>query len=266
MKAEVEKRARDALKQVKSGRDFAETAKLLSEDSSKDKGGDLGFFSEGQMVRPFEEAAFSLKAGEISGVVESPFGFHIIKVEEIKDPVVRKLEDVKQEIALALVVEEKGAAVAKARATSLLEAAKAGQSLDALIAAESGKDPIPLKLDSTGSFARQGDFAPKLGNNKALADLAFSLTMDAPLAPNPVEIDGAYLVLKLKDRSEPNDVEFGFLKDQVRERLVNEKKQRVLEGWTKRLREKAEVELHPLALSYDEDARSAARGGRDFGL
>lgn len=266
LKVEAQKKAREALKQVKSGRDFAEAAKALSEDSTKDKGGDLGFFSEGQMVRPFEQAAFALKPGEISDLVESPFGFHIIKVEEIKEPVVRRLEDVKEEIARALVVEDKASEQAKARASLLLTAAKSAPTLAAALAAEGGASAVPLKAETTGSFARQGDFLPKIGNNKEVADLAFGLSMEAPLAPQPIEIDGAWLVLRLADKTEPNEAEFAVTKDQLIERLVNEKKQRVLEAWTKRLRERAEVEVHPLALSYDEEARSAARGGRDFGL
>ncbi|MDT7540379.1 MAG: peptidyl-prolyl cis-trans isomerase [Acidobacteriota bacterium] len=75
--------AQDVLKRARAGEDFGELAKQYSGDpGNKDKGGDLGWFKRGMMVKPFEDAAFNLKPGEISDVVETPFGFHIIKVEE----------------------------------------------------------------------------------------------------------------------------------------------------------------------------------------
>ncbi|MGH7717204.1 MAG: peptidylprolyl isomerase [Vulcanimicrobiaceae bacterium] len=73
---------------LKSGGDFAALAKQYSADpASKEKGGELGFFGHGQMVQPFDKAAFSLKVGQISQPVKSPFGYHIIQVEEKKPAV-----------------------------------------------------------------------------------------------------------------------------------------------------------------------------------
>jgi peptidyl-prolyl cis-trans isomerase C len=92
-------KATDVLKQVKSGKDFAALAKQHSQDpGSAVQGGDLGFFQQGQMVGAFERAAFALKPGEVSEIVETPFGFHIIKMAEKQSARTVPLDEVKPQI------------------------------------------------------------------------------------------------------------------------------------------------------------------------
>jgi parvulin-like peptidyl-prolyl isomerase len=79
---EVRGRADEVLKRVRAGEDFGELAKQFGGDSTKDKGGDLGWFKRGAMVKAFEDAAFALQPGQVSGVVETEFGYHIIKLDE----------------------------------------------------------------------------------------------------------------------------------------------------------------------------------------
>lgn len=84
-KAAARKKIEALLAQAKAGEDFAALAKSHSQDTTAAAGGDLGFFGRGSMVRPFEDAAFALRPGEISDAVETPFGLHIIKLEARHD-------------------------------------------------------------------------------------------------------------------------------------------------------------------------------------
>ncbi len=97
-KKKAKEKAEALLKEVKAGKDFAELAKASSTCPSSAQGGDLGPFKKGQMVPPFEQAAFALKPGEVSDVVETQFGFHIIKVTEKKDGKTTPLEEVQDKI------------------------------------------------------------------------------------------------------------------------------------------------------------------------
>ena len=93
-----EERAKKALQQIKGGTSFAEVAQEFSADSSKDNGGDIGFFSKGQVIPEFEEACRNLKVGEVSGVVKSSLGYHVILLTDRKPARERALEEVKDEI------------------------------------------------------------------------------------------------------------------------------------------------------------------------
>jgi peptidyl-prolyl cis-trans isomerase C len=98
-KADAKAKAQTTLKQVRAGGDFAALAQAQSQDQgSAQNGGDLGFFPKGQMNPQFEDAAFKLKAGAVRGVVETPFGFHIIKVHERRAPRTAPLTEVSGQI------------------------------------------------------------------------------------------------------------------------------------------------------------------------
>lgn len=98
-KAKAKKEANGILRKIKNGADFAEMARLHGTDGTKAKGGDLGWFSDGAMVPPFQEAVYgATKKGVLSKLVESQFGFHIIDVTEMKTDVVYKVAKVSLEI------------------------------------------------------------------------------------------------------------------------------------------------------------------------
>jgi peptidyl-prolyl cis-trans isomerase D len=101
--AKIRAQAEDLLKQLKAGADFAELAKKSSQDTaSAVKGGDLGWVSRGQMVKNFEDTVFTLKENELSGIVTTDYGFHIIQVLERQAPHLQTLDEVKSQIVTTL--------------------------------------------------------------------------------------------------------------------------------------------------------------------
>lgn len=97
-RADAQKKIREIQKKLQKGEDFATLAKALSEGPSKVKGGDLGYFSRGRMVKSFEDAAFALKTNEVSDIVETKFGYHLIKVTKKKPETIATFEDVKDKL------------------------------------------------------------------------------------------------------------------------------------------------------------------------
>ncbi|GAI18053.1 unnamed protein product, partial [marine sediment metagenome] len=109
---ETEEEANNLLLQLKEGlTDFAELAKEKSIGPSAPSGGDLGFFTRGQMVKEFEDAAFSLEPGEISDVVQTQFGYHIIKCEEKKEEYSPAFEEAKERISNTLRYQKENEAI-----------------------------------------------------------------------------------------------------------------------------------------------------------
>ena len=120
-KAEAKKKAEEVLAKAKAGENFSELAKEYSQDTvSAKNGGDLGFFKKGEMVKPFEEAAFSMKVGEISDLVESDFGYHIIKVTDKEDRQ-KTFDEVKETIRKTLQDEKCDAQVEKLKEEAKVE-------------------------------------------------------------------------------------------------------------------------------------------------
>lgn len=103
---EDEETAKEILNKLNNGSDFAELAKEYSLDGSASRGGNLGFFPRGRMVKPFEEAAFALQVGEISEPVKTDFGYHIIKVTNRQEAKTLSLEESKEDIRSTLLYQK----------------------------------------------------------------------------------------------------------------------------------------------------------------
>lgn len=115
-------KARELFEKVAYGTDFAELAKQNSKDpGSKDQGGDLGYFSRGQMVPQFEEAAFKLQKGEVSQPFETQFGWHILKVDDRRAGQVAPFDAVKDRIVGAIIHQKAQQVAADLRAKAKIE-------------------------------------------------------------------------------------------------------------------------------------------------
>ncbi|MGM0941165.1 MAG: peptidylprolyl isomerase [Bacillota bacterium] len=121
---EDEKTAKEVKKKVDDGGDFAKLAKEYSTDTgSAEQGGDLGYFSSGQMVPEFEDAAYSMKKGEVSDPVKTQHGYHIIKVNDIRDKEenIGKYGDVKEDLRRELLSQKMDATKAQEKIDNILK-------------------------------------------------------------------------------------------------------------------------------------------------
>jgi peptidyl-prolyl cis-trans isomerase D len=192
--ATVQKRrtlAEELLKQLKGGADFAQLAKLHSDDKgTADAGGELGYFPRGVMVGEFEKAAFDLRPGQLSEVAKTPFGFHIIKVDEYIEPGVKPLVDVIAEIKDGLKV-EKARQLAYEKA---MDAYNINRKTGDLEAAAQSND---LGVKETGFFGRDEPI-DGIGLVPAVSAAAFNLT-EKELA-RPVQTTQGIFLVTIKDR------------------------------------------------------------------
>jgi len=166
-KEAVRKQAEAVLAKVKAGGDFAALAKQYSEDSSKDNGGDLDYFGRGRMVKEFEDAAWALEKGQTSGLVESQFGFHIIKLTDHKPAMTRTFEQVRGQLE-DQIKGQKAQAEAATLADTLASQIKTPADLDAVAKKEN------LAVADSGFFAREEPLAG-LGFAPAVSAKAFDM-------------------------------------------------------------------------------------------
>jgi peptidyl-prolyl cis-trans isomerase D len=210
------------------GADFAALASKYSEDSSATTGGDLGFFDATAMVKPFSDAAFAMQPGDISEVVESKFGFHIIKVEERKDASEKKLEEVKRTVAGDLMKEEQAPELAKAFAAKLVLAMNgtmAEAERDELLSSKS------LSIDESGTFTKRDRRVPKVGASPKVVTAAFALANVGDTTPEPLELPSGWAVMRLKEKNEADMAEFEEKRAQIRSRLLLTKQQAAITDW-----------------------------------
>ena len=163
----IERRAEMVLELARKGDDFAELARKYSEDSTASKGGDLGYFTREDMVKAFSDVAFSLEKGEISDLVRTRFGFHIIKVEDIKEESIKPLAEIKETVIQNL-KEEQSREIAWQRAESFIDLSRALDDMQKAALQES------LVVKESGFFAADEPI-PLLGSHPEISETIFSL-------------------------------------------------------------------------------------------
>ena len=209
--AAVRKQAEDILQQVKAGADFAGLAKKFSEDEgSKANGGDLDYFSRGRMVPEFEAAAFALEVGQVSDIVRSQFGFHIIKVVDKKPAVTRSLDEVRPQIEEQLKRQRADQQIAT-RATELAAGIDDASDLDR-VAKENG-----LMVTESEFFGRD-DPVPGLGPAPQVAAAAFLLNGTA--VNGPITTPRGPVFIALAGTRDPYVPTLDQVKDRVRDDVI----------------------------------------------
>jgi peptidyl-prolyl cis-trans isomerase SurA len=210
-RAAARARAEEVLAELRAGGDFEVLARRFSDDpGSRERGGDLGWFRQGQMVRPFEQMAFALRPGDISPIVETDFGFHIIKIEKV-----RSGERQGRHILIKAAVTEQGQSRARADAVAAASAARSGTAFADLQTRYS--TPVDQRL---GEDVQLDRLPP-----------AYAVALEgvqAGTVVGPFEIVGAadgseWVVLRLQERRAAGPYTLEDVRDRVRE-LIQEQK------------------------------------------
>jgi peptidyl-prolyl cis-trans isomerase D len=209
----VRDRAKSVLEMAKQGKDFAELALNYSEDMTKARGGDLGYFGPGTMTKPFEDAAFALDVGQISDLVRSSFGYHIIKVEDKKEERTKPLEEVKEEIRKILV---KGAAAEKAHEKGLSVIDQMPYDVD--LTKYASEQKLDVKLSS---YFPEGQAIPEMGGTpnliRALPGMKKGDMTDL------MDIGGKFYLFQLEDKKPSVIPKLKEVEGKVREGFIADK-------------------------------------------
>jgi peptidyl-prolyl cis-trans isomerase SurA len=214
---------------AQSGEDFARLASAYSDDPSGERGGDLGFFKKGDMIPKFEEVAFALDPGELSQVVETQFGYHIIKVEEKRDEEVHA-----RHILLLVTSSQRDTAQTEQLADSLHQLLIEGADF-AELAKQFSSDEESKKMGGELGWYPVEQMTPEI--KEGVEDL------DTGQVSRPLSSPFGIHILKALDRREGRKLsledDWDTLKDMVRRKKTND----VVTEWVEKLRQEIYVEI-----------------------
>lgn len=235
---DAEKKAQEILEKSKKV-DFAKLAKEYSEDpGSKEKGGDLGYFSRGRMVPEFEKAAFEQPVGQIGSPVKSDFGFHIIKVEDKKAAQQPQLSEVKIDLAKKLML--------KTRVSDLLKQVSEKVSQGEEPEVRKTLKSLGFEWSETGAFSLDAPQIPKLNESDAVMEAIVKYQAKPGLIPEPINSMGQMHIVILKS------FEFGTgksEKSQFEDLMGSRKYYDAFNTWAKDVVAKAKIQRNALILN-----------------
>jgi peptidyl-prolyl cis-trans isomerase D len=188
--ASIEKKARDLLNQIKGGADFAELAKRNSEDTSASNGGELGWVVRGQTVKEFEDTAFAMKPGQVSDLIKTVYGIHILKLEDKQTAHLQSFGEVKGQI-LAELEKQRVADAQEKLANDLLNQLRLRPESFEEVVRKAGLEPriSPLLL--------YGQAVADLGSGDTFENLAFQLHKGEVGAP--ISVPKGQAIIQLTD-------------------------------------------------------------------
>ncbi|MGO8987387.1 MAG: SurA N-terminal domain-containing protein [bacterium] len=204
------KKAEEILEKAKKTKDFASLAKQYSEAENASKGGDLGWVQKGMLGEQLESILFKMKAGDLSGVLAARDGFHIFKVEEVKEEQLKPFDAVKAQILLTL-EKQKAKAEASRKADDAFYALFKNRDLEGY----SKENDIPIR---TTGFIKEGDEVPELGKTPLFYSSASSLRL-GEISP-VVSIPPNFYILKLVNKKDSRVPPLSEVKEEATRRVV----------------------------------------------
>lgn len=256
-KAAARAQAEALKKELDGGKDFAQLARAKSQDpQSAAQGGDLGFKDRGSLPPAVADAAFGLEPGKVSGVVEGPEGFSVLKLEEKRAAQARPLADVEGEIARTLLVKEQARTLARAQADKALQQLKAGTALAKAFPPEKEGQPALLRFETekrpeaveTDTFTAAGEAVPHLGPAPELVEATFGVDAPGPL-DRLFEVGDGYVVAQVTERKKPSDAAFAEQKDALTTQARQAKQIELRDAFLRSLKKSGKVETNPELLA-----------------
>jgi peptidyl-prolyl cis-trans isomerase D len=236
----------DALRErIAAGADFADVAiEASQDDATRAAGGDLGWIARGGVVKALEDAAFSQPPGALGEMIETPQGFHLVRVEERQPARVVPFEEAQAQVAEELARADAAAAAARTRAEEVSRAVAEGQSL-VDVAREKG---LPI-LRPDAIRRRPDGYVPQLGVAPEVVSAAFTLSPEKRSDPTLHSAgENVFVLIELLEKKTPSEEELARSLPSLRERILEQRRSEVENLWLSELRQRLSEERE---LVYD---------------